>query len=231
MVDVYLLLTSILPMLIIVNYNKYLIRKYGKDDYKYHDFMNYVFYEIFGRRFGFWSLSHFICFFIASSIPGRKIACKCLLIGILWEIIEDLLSKYVKKKDITKKHYRRKWNGNDDDIVYTDWWSGSMEDIIVNTSGFMLGYMIRTYMPVTFYVIILSLVMGLYSAGLGFMAKKVDTPIPYVLLGICLIISVLIYMFSKNNWNSYQKKLVFISLVLPLSIVLLSKKMPKFVEK
>ncbi len=59
------------------------------------------------------------------------------MIGVLWEIIEDLIS-YYRGRDFNKKHRRRHLN-NMSEIQYTTWWSGSKNDIIVNTCGLLSG--------------------------------------------------------------------------------------------
>lgn len=83
--------------------------------------------------------------------------------GVLWELIEDLASKFTKKKkSLNKKHTVV---NQDKTISYTNWWAGSFQDIIVNSLGLSHGYMIKNIK----YFNILNLFISLYFYNLCIM--------------------------------------------------------------
>jgi hypothetical protein len=92
-----------------------------------------------------WSATHFIVFAIAGYYGHKHIIC-LMLIGILWELIEVMLSfvTNVPFTDINiKKSLQNNRKINNDNY---NWWYGSFSDIIVNFLGLMTGkYVIRKF--------------------------------------------------------------------------------------
>ena len=146
-----LIFLTILPMMWIVIYYKCLVDIYGMERYMYNDVMNYCMsYKPFGidLSLGFWSITHFIIYCIAIMLCPSEYVYNVMIygffVGILWEIIEDMISYFVKGKDLNKKHSRRDVLNNNE-LQYTNWWAGSSGDIIYNIIGMATGYIIRTY--------------------------------------------------------------------------------------
>ena len=88
-----------------------------------------------------WSLTHFILFMYFGIIFPNKLFL-FFMIGILWELFED----YLSKKSTTqmadcKGNPRQFWCKGYED----GYWYGKMDDIFVNTFGYLLGTYISIY--------------------------------------------------------------------------------------
>ncbi len=81
-----------------------------------------------------WGLSHLILYFILTYIyPSEWLF--LLICGIIWEIIEYVISLYHKK--INKFYICSNYNENN------DYWYAQYEDIIMNILGIILALLIR----------------------------------------------------------------------------------------
>lgn len=93
-----------------------------------------------------WRISHLVLFFIIGFMfPG----CDVLAItsGIVWEIFEEVMGKIIPPKHVRD---RSDEGGSIEDLQDKDykynWWSGSVNDIWLNTVGFYLGKSMRYLM-------------------------------------------------------------------------------------
>jgi hypothetical protein len=93
---------------------------------KNHHIMHIKFVTIFGHPFDCWSLSHFL-FYITLGFLFPHYWKLVLFIGIIWEIYE-YIGAHVEKLLFPKEKL---------------YWCAKFSDIIVNTSGFIVGLMIR----------------------------------------------------------------------------------------
>ena len=92
-----------------------------------------------------WSITHFIVFTLAGYY-GHKHIFLLMLIGILWELTEILLSFITKISfaDINIKMLLKNKRKIDNNSKNFNWWYGRYEDIIVNFIGLMTGkYLLR----------------------------------------------------------------------------------------
>ena len=90
---------------------------------------NFTNYDFLNEYLDGWGISHFILFAIMVYIfPKNWIL--ILIIGIIWEFIEILLS-YNKFLNCYLLNYGRK--------KYTKWWYGRYQDIIMNIFGIIFG--------------------------------------------------------------------------------------------
>ena len=94
-----------------------------------------------------WSVSHMIYFAILGWwFPNRFWF--FFGFGIVWELIEDFLSKDADTKLVNcynkeyKGHFVKTWcNG-----IQDDYWYGKADDILMNTLGFIVGSYLRKWM-------------------------------------------------------------------------------------
>jgi hypothetical protein len=206
------------PILYIVIYNKCLSRKFGKEFSK-KDPMNVLLISYGKIRIGFWSISHFF-YYLLCTYCSRDKEIVIFLTGIGWEVLEDIISVYVKKKEFGKKHGRRLMGS--ETIHYTDWWSGSVLDIVVNTFGIATGYILRIY-DTWISTFLVFAIMSWYTFWVNEVAKYVQTNDGgnrilklfslFIVLGLC---------FGIKIFES--KSVYYVSAILPfLSSVLLRK--------
>lgn len=80
-----------------------------------------------------WSLTHFLfnLFLMKKCKSNKKIFVYIILLGILWEIFEEVYGYLVNK---TVKYL----TGRDDGV----WWYGKISDIFVNITGNLIGYLL-----------------------------------------------------------------------------------------
>jgi len=77
----------------------------------------------------YWPLSHFILYVIWGFL-----APECWLffsiVGVIWEMVESIIGTNSKKNDDI---------GVNKNVQYTNWWSGSITDLIFNSLGLLVG--------------------------------------------------------------------------------------------
>lgn len=194
------LMCTFFPILIIMFYHRGLVIKYGRDNYTYNDNMNIVYFEINGLKFGRWSLSHYVYYMYITLLFSYNKYYSLILfsIGCSWELIEDIISYYIKNKPINKKHTRR-FNNQLDTVLYNNWWSGSINDIIVNSLGIMSGIIIHIYFN-NIREYMCYFILFIYVYFLIKMAEWIKMYLPYCLLVICYVIS-WYYVFKNIKIN------------------------------
>ena len=88
-----------------------------------------------------WSMTHFLFFlYLGYTFPRKEYLIIAVIMGIAWELFEHFYGKY-----------RPGWLGGYGDCQElasdkTDdgnWWYGKWTDIVMNTSGLFIGYLIR----------------------------------------------------------------------------------------
>lgn len=127
----------------------------------YNDPFNKVILDIPYFKISYWSVFHYFYYFLFAYFFNNMFI--LFFFGVLWELIEDLASKFTKKKkSLNKKHTVV---NQDKTISYTNWWAGSFQDIIVNSLGLSHGYMIKNIK----YFNILNLFISLYFYNLCIM--------------------------------------------------------------
>lgn len=128
---------------LIIIYALFLYLAYGIDTVVNNDKLNKTFVEIpILDKFGGWSLSHVITFYIA----GLLFPCQWILIfvlGVAWEFVEvvigTVLTSLIGKRVINPGEV----SGN---FLYEDkWFDGNLSDIWYNTIGLFLGYWTGIY--------------------------------------------------------------------------------------
>lgn len=167
----------------IMFYHKGLVKKYGHSNVVHNDIMNYIFYrnDRYGFSLGFWSLSHFLYFantamfmsqqlfeHYSSSSINPAILCTILatFLGIIWEIIEDLLSKCIgKKRSIKNEKHTRRFINDDSNIYYSTWWTGTGNDIVVNLLGLSLALFMRFMTPMWMFSMYEWIIQSIHLSG------------------------------------------------------------------
>lgn len=122
-------------VILIVLYWMYLAIRYGFESTVYHDFMNRKVFDLpwLENCCSWWPLSHFIVFFILGVFFP---SCDVLVIGagILWELFEMVMAKLFNRQ---RQGIRRDTSNR---VEYSsNWWAGSLKDIIFNILGFYSG--------------------------------------------------------------------------------------------
>jgi hypothetical protein len=126
----------IIISIIIGIYHIIIYNKYGKS-LIYYDKLNkrhkipFINISISG-----WTISHLIFYLILGLIFPECIFI-IIIIGVLWEFIENLLGYYNNNINLQHKITRKS-----NKIYYNNWWSGSFKDIIVNIMGVYIGFYI-----------------------------------------------------------------------------------------
>lgn len=99
--------------------------------------------EPWNKFFDGWGMSHFFYFMLLGFLfPKKNTLIFIFVMGVLWELVEVAFSErpfYVSKCD-----YGRAINTDGGNIVAQEegrdkWWYGRWQDIIMNTSGMLLG--------------------------------------------------------------------------------------------
>lgn len=93
------------------------------------DILNSELFKIRGKSYSIWPVSHFVLYFIL----GYHCPCywkELTLIGIGWEAFESINGSDKSKHHVVK---------TDAGKQYTDWWAGSISDIIANSLGLAFG--------------------------------------------------------------------------------------------
>lgn len=94
-----------------------------------NDVLNRILIRIKNNRISGWGISHFIMYFIIGYLyPNCWI--EATILGIIWELVECVLGKIFVNNDNKPDDSTRK---------YTLWWSGTFEDIILNSAGLICG--------------------------------------------------------------------------------------------
>ena len=130
------ILLILIPFVVYIFFNGYVKCKQKNDFYIKYDILskNYNFTNIkmLDNYFDGWALSHLILYFIlAYFFPTEWIF--LIIIGVIWEIIEHILSfKYF--------NYDCQLSGADE--KYKTWWYAQYEDIIMNMIGIALALLI-----------------------------------------------------------------------------------------
>lgn len=89
-----------------------------------------------------WPISHFI-FYAILGFLFPNCAVIILGLGILWEVLEVIFGKLV----VGSQWKRQALREDDGSIEYSqNWWAGSFKDIIMNTGGFFVGYMLNKFL-------------------------------------------------------------------------------------
>lgn len=94
--------------------------------------------DILGNCCSGWALSHLIFFFMLGWI-FPECGKDAMIMGILWEGVEMMLSKATETPRQAMKVGEGKYE-------YSQWWGGSFKDIIINAIGFYSAKTIKEYM-------------------------------------------------------------------------------------
>lgn len=96
---------------------------------------NYTNYSFLNEYFDGWGISHFILYAImVYNFPKNWLF--IIIIGIIWEFIEILLSYNTFLNCYLLNYGRDK---------YTKWWYGRYQDIIMNIFGVIFGLYLKKY--------------------------------------------------------------------------------------
>lgn len=113
-------------------YSLFLIRMFGYENMSQYDFLNKKVFSIpfLENCCSWWPLSHLFVFFILGFFfPNCGVA--VIGAGILWEIIEMIISKILgRKRQAMRTNENIEYSGN--------WFSGSIKDIFFDVIGFVL---------------------------------------------------------------------------------------------
>lgn len=119
--------------LLIIIYGTFLtlISKNPEND----DVLNREIFQLNGKSYSLWPITHFVLYFVLGYY------CPCYwkeftLIGVGWEAFES-----INGKDKSKHHVVSTNSGKQ----YTEWWSGSISDIIANSLGLASGILTGNY--------------------------------------------------------------------------------------
>tara|TARA_B110000003_G_C16654392_1_gene535743 strand:- start:8345 stop:8761 length:417 start_codon:yes stop_codon:yes gene_type:complete len=96
---------------------------------------NYTNYSFLNEYLDGWGISHFILYAVMVYIFPKNWLF-ILMIGIIWEFIEVLLSYYSILNCYLLNYGRNK---------YTKWWYGRYQDIIMNIFGIIFGLYLKKY--------------------------------------------------------------------------------------
>ena len=96
---------------------------------------NYTNYSFLNQYLDGWGISHFILYAVMVYIFPKNWLF-ILMIGIIWEFIEVLLSYYSILNCYLLNYGRNK---------YTKWWYGRYQDIIMNIFGIIFGLYLKKY--------------------------------------------------------------------------------------
>jgi len=116
-----------------------ILYKLDKNNLIYNDKFNKVIAGNSHFKISYWSLIHYNYYFLLAYYFNNIYA--LFFCGVVWELVEDLISKYTKKKkSISKKHTVI---NQDKTVSYTTWWAGSYQDIIMNSLGIFHALLVK----------------------------------------------------------------------------------------
>jgi hypothetical protein len=116
-----------------------ILYKFDKNNLVHNDKFNKVIAGNSHFKISYWSLIHYNYYFLLAYFFDNIYLLTFL--GIVWELVEDLASRYTKnKKSISKKHTVI---NHDNTISYTTWWAGSYQDIVMNSLGIGHALMVK----------------------------------------------------------------------------------------
>jgi hypothetical protein len=78
-----------------------------------------------------WSVSHLLFFMLIGYNYGDKYLVAAFILGVIWEIFEQLYGGKLSRWWFDSRPLERKW------------WYGKHSDIIINTSGLLIGYYLK----------------------------------------------------------------------------------------
>lgn len=116
-----------------------ILYKLDKDKITYNDNFNKVLFKVGNFKISGWSTIHYYYYYILAYTFSEQLLL-LFFCGVIWEIIEDILSKFTKKKSINTKHTVVNL---DKTISYTNWWEGSYQDIVINSIGIIHALSIK----------------------------------------------------------------------------------------
>lgn len=129
--------------ILIILYFGTLLSLYGYSDLAEKDILNKKITKksFFGSNgVSYWGFTHFIMYAILGyMLPNCFIP--LTIVGILWELFETLMGRITMPEEI-KKTRKNRVTG-DYSPEYLNWWSGSVKDVVLNSMGFLVGYIIH----------------------------------------------------------------------------------------
>lgn len=203
--NIVIVLTGLICSMWVAIYHKCLVDAYGIQEYSKNDSLNRAYILSFrgiDLSIGFWSMSHFLAYFIASNVStlSKELLIFYIFYGVIWEFVEDLLGYLSKGKKFNVKHTRRDENNH---IHYTDWWAGSAGDVIYNMLGVIIGslcsfYKLKTFSLVFSLLYFICVFYTVYSVYKNTKPEKKDSV--YLKLFIFNSIMMLVsYMYLFND--------------------------------
>lgn len=124
-------------LLIFLFYTNILKKRYGDKISKYDPMNKKLDLKVYPfDNISMWPVSHFVMYFILGFM-FPYCARGILTIGIAWEIIECLIGNYKYDKNLETDPGKYQYSKN--------WWSGTVQDLFYNLSGFIFGAFISIY--------------------------------------------------------------------------------------
>lgn len=133
----------VIIFILIILYFGALLILYGYSDLAEKDILNkkLTTKSLFGSNgVSYWGFTHFIMYAILGyMLPTYFIP--LTIVGILWEFLETLLGR-ITMPEVIKKTRKNRVTG-DYSPEYLNWWSGSVKDVVLNSIGFLFGYILH----------------------------------------------------------------------------------------
>jgi len=100
-----------------------------------NDVMNVTVFTVFKEAINGWSISH-IMFYIGAGFLFPNCWKMFIILGILWELLECIVGT-MYKSGLTES------SEINNDKAYQVFWEGRWSDLVMNTIGFIIGFILR----------------------------------------------------------------------------------------